>query len=399
MGVWLGYFPFKSKTNASMTAKYLPSLSCLVLGLLLFPLCAVAQALYPYKITGKLAAGSGETVYLAKGTYIPNDSKQPIDSVKLRNNGFRLSGKVATPGPYSLFIKGQPSFKIIYLDGSQLRVDGEARAIHEARVSGSRDMEVLGVFSQEVAAIKKSEEAVINEMKEYGKRQEIQLLKASKLKLDSIQAYLHGTINRLVGQYPASYAALYYLDIYGEKVMPTDQVMALLDNMPRVYKAVPLHGELKAKLWASQNLKEGSPVIHFSLPDSAGTMFRTTANKGYWLLDFWASWCGPCRAEHPRLRALYEEFADNGFTILSVSIDTNREAWLKAVQKDKLTWQQVIAIEGKSNLAIARYGIHEIPINYLIGPDGTIIGKNLKGQQLRDKLLDLYGAQVSKERK
>ena len=117
--------------------------------------------------------------------------------------------------------------------------------------------------------------------------------------------------------------------------------------------------------------------------------FTAEAGKGVVLVDFWASWCGPCRQENPNVVKAYEKFKDRGFDILGVSLDDNKDKWLKAVEADKLTWTHVSDLKGWKNAAADLYGVRAIPQNVLIDPKGKIIAKNLRGDKLEEKLEEL----------
>ena len=109
------------------------------------------------------------------------------------------------------------------------------------------------------------------------------------------------------------------------------------------------------------------------------------------LVDFWASWCPPCRAENPVLVQTYQQYRKKNFTILSVSLDHNRAAWLNAVKTDGLTWPQVSDLQGWDNAAATRYHIQAVPQNYLLDPSGHIVGQNLRGAALAQRLAQLLG--------
>lgn len=130
----------------------------------------------------------------------------------------------------------------------------------------------------------------------------------------------------------------------------------------------------------------------FRQADPQGNVVQLSALRGqYVLLDFWASWCPPCRKENPVLVQAYHRYKNKKFTILSVSLDHNRAAWLKAVQSDGLTWRQVSDLKGWDNAAAASYHIEEIPQNYLLDPSGHVVGQNLRGSALEQRLAQLLG--------
>jgi peroxiredoxin len=125
--------------------------------------------------------------------------------------------------------------------------------------------------------------------------------------------------------------------------------------------------------------------------DVSGKDVKLSSFRGkYVLLDFWASWCGPCRQENPNVVNAFNQYKEKNFTVLGVSLDRARDPWLKAIQDDKLTWTQLSDLKFWSNEVAVQYKIQSIPQNYLIDPDGKIVGKNLRGEQLRLKLENIF---------
>lgn len=136
----------------------------------------------------------------------------------------------------------------------------------------------------------------------------------------------------------------------------------------------------------------GSDAIEFTQNDTTGKPVSLNSFRGkYVLIDFWASWCKPCRMENPNVVTAYNKFKDKNFTVLGVSLDKARESWIQAIKDDGLAWTQVSDLQFWNNAAARKYKIESIPQNYLVDPNGKIVGKNLRGQDLETKLCELLG--------
>jgi len=140
---------------------------------------------------------------------------------------------------------------------------------------------------------------------------------------------------------------------------------------------------LSSVLVISAQVKKGTPAPEISLPDISGQTVSLSSLKGtVVLIDFWASWCGPCRKNNPNLLALYEKFKDKGFEILGVSVDKSNTDWKSAIAKDGLTWKQLIDNAGWNSQATIDYGVEAIPASFLVDRKGTVRGVNLEGREL-----------------
>jgi peroxiredoxin len=151
---------------------------------------------------------------------------------------------------------------------------------------------------------------------------------------------------------------------------------------------------LRRKVSAATQFSPGGTPPEFVQEDPSGQELRLSDFKGqYLLLDFWASWCGPCRRENPNVVRMYKTYKDKGFEILGISLDNNKQRWLNAIEKDQLTWPQVSDLKGWSNEVAQQYQVTSIPKTFLLDPDGKIIAVNLRGPALEAKLEEIFSSQ------
>lgn len=192
-----------------------------------------------------------------------------------------------------------------------------------------------------------------------------------------------------IKSHPDSYVTLDMVASKGGIINPKTFEPLLNGLSPRL-KNTETAKKLAIKLDKTKKTAIGVMAADFSQPDVNGKMIALSSFKGkYVLLDFWASWCGPCRAENPHVLKAYNEFKDKNFDVFAVSLDDKKENWLKAVKDDAMPWTQVSDLKGWKNQAAGMYAITAIPQNFLINPEGKIIASNLRGEDLAKKLKEL----------
>ncbi|RYG32810.1 MAG: TlpA family protein disulfide reductase, partial [Chitinophagaceae bacterium] len=197
-------------------------------------------------------------------------------------------------------------------------------------------------------------------------------------------------LRSLIRQNPKSAVSVYT----AMAVLDTESNFAFTDSMAAVFgKQIPKSRYVKMLREKNDRLRNtavGGTAPDIKLPGPDGSEIALSSLRGkYVLIDFWASWCGPCRQENPNVVRLYNKYKDQNFEIFGVSLDKDKEKWLQAIQKDNLTWIHVSDLKFWQSEAAGLYNITSIPATVLIDPQGKIIAKNLRGQALEEKVAEL----------
>ncbi len=321
-----------------------------------------------------------------------SDANKPTDTLArtmVKDGLFVLTGHVKEPNLLELNF-GQAKKKIpLFIGNESVKVAGDIGNLAGIKASGSSSETDFIAFQQ----IFNPYFAHINQLSQLANSPD------ATLKKDSIGNVYQFTVMSLqvqvdsfIQQRKSSYVSPFLLVVVNQL---SDDVFLL----ERRYQS--LSADVQQSMYG-QYLNEqisngkigavGSDALDFIQADTAGNPVSLSSFKGkYVLVDFWASWCKPCRMENPNVLAAYDRFKAKNFTVLGVSLDRSREAWIKAIQDDKLTWSQVSDLKFWNNAVAQQYRIQQIPQNFLIDPNGKIVGKNLRGADLDSRLCALLG--------
>jgi peroxiredoxin len=173
--------------------------------------------------------------------------------------------------------------------------------------------------------------------------------------------------------------------------MEASEIKEVLEYLTYQVSSTPLVDEIRQRMIAMQNSEVGKTAPDFELNDTDGNQVKLSDVIGAKLLlvDFWASWCNPCRDENPNVVAVYNKYKLKGFDVFGVSLDKDKDKWLQAIKDDKLTWTHVSQLEGWTSIAAEKYAVMSIPANFLLDENGIIIAKNLRGEDLENKVKEI----------
>ncbi|SEM13754.1 Peroxiredoxin [Chitinophaga rupis] len=361
------------------------------------PLCMQAQV--PFQITGKI----GALKVPAKIVLSYTDSSENIitDSAILRNGRFEFSGRVAYPTRASLELyhqdgrsaNGQPDILTVYLDSNPVKVTGKD-SVKNAIVRGSKLNEqytnlraALKPFNDQFAALSEANASYAAE-----KGDTRAMMPGMKEQWAAVANKKIAVVKQFIADNPESYLSLEMLPMVLSLPYKPEEMEPAFNALAPAVRNTAAGKKMAEQIVRLKTTGVGSPAPDFVQNDTSGVPVRLSSFRGkYVLVDFWASWCHPCRADNPNLVKSFNQYKDKNFTVLGVSLDRpgDREKWLKAIHDDGLAWTNVSDLAFWKNAAAKLYGVHAIPQNYLVDPSGKIIAQNLHGEELDKKLNEL----------
>ncbi|MCW3088487.1 MAG: Peroxiredoxin [Sediminibacterium sp.] len=354
-----------------------------VLVVLLFPFVAMAQNADGFMVRGKLTGLKDSTdVFLVNG----NDG-QTVFTTKAMNGAFTLKGKLADPGIFQLNIAGLKDPVDLFMYNDAVAVTGDLADARSINVKGSSLQDDFMVFKAEFVPLLdklRGLAAVINPEKDPLRRDSL-LQQYNIYKYKALEATL-----RFVKTKNASPVAPFVLTVMTPVFNSFSEVETNYAALLPAAKKGVFARMIEKNIADARIGSIGSQAMDFTQKDVNDKPVTLSSFRGkYVLIDFWASWCRPCRAENPNVVNAYNKYKDKNFTVLGVSLDQAKPNWIQAIQADKLTWTHVSDLKFWENAVAQLYRIQSIPANMLIDPTGKIIAKDLRGEDLNRALKDL----------
>jgi peroxiredoxin len=370
----------------------------------LLPTLAFAQiATKNFTINGKAGTITKPTwAYL----FYQTGANKVIDSALVINGNFTISGNIFLPSNSTLVIDhtgagsgklgNTPDFLNFWLDKGTTNITTDKDSIKNAAITGSVINDDSKLLTQLLAPVNNEAKKLNDEKNAAPQSQQNtpQFQHDMQARYKALQDKQHNVFKTFITAHPASFISLIIINMMGKQGADPVEMDVLYTGLDASLKDMEIGRVLKSSIDQSKATAIGSIAPDFTQPDVNGMPVKLSSFRGkYVLLDFWASWCGPCRAENPNVVKAYTKYKDKNFTVLGVSLDRpdGKADWQKAIKSDGLSWTQVSDLKYWSNEAAVLYFVQSIPANFLLDPNGKIIAKDLRGVDLDNKLAELFG--------
>lgn len=348
-----------------------------------------------FTISGQIKNPQTGQVILIQEEDINRKKSRPIGEIKLDANGNFNADFDLEPHIYTIDFYGKKKVTLAIDKGQKINIKADGSDLENIEITGSEDTKLLQdyeeVRNESLERLVKRVRAKISELEKQNdpaNSAEIKKLGVAEIEnYEKHKAELNDFIENKMGTSIAVYPTSLRWD--GDENIPLFEGIA--NDFAIAHPDLEISKRLKEKVEALKNTSVGGKVAEIKMPDKDGKEVALSSIEGkYILIDFWASWCGPCRRESKIVADLYEKYQDKGFEIYGVSLDSEKDKWLKAIEQDERNWTNVSTLQGFETPATFEYAVTALPAKFIVDADGKIIAKNLHGKELEEKVKSLF---------
>ena len=339
-------------------------------------------------IKGNIEGKFAGNVYLQKNL----DGKfQVLDTAVVENGKFKFTGKIDSPDIYYIGID-ESRYVSFFNEPAEIKITFHIDSLAKPTIKGSESDKEYRKYMQTMDEYRSAQIGIYTQYNEAHRSADSAKIKSLEAEMEELENKHIENIKAFVSNNPGSFVSPYVAmrHSYEMDLAQLKEISGKLDNKVKKSSFAVMLDE-RIKTLESVDIGKQAPDFTMNNPDGVPVTLSSLRGKIV-LVDFWASWCGPCRRENPNVVNAYKKYSPLGFDIIGVSLDRDMESWKKAIQDDKLTWTHVSDLQYWNNAASKQYGIMSIPSNVLLDKNGVIIARNLTGEDLHKKLEELLKA-------
>ena len=343
-----------------------------------------------YQITGTISGNIADAtkVYLRKSDADLKPAE--ADSTTVVNGNFSFAGQIGEPELHYIFVEGSRGGIPLILEKGNLEITAHKDSLFAAEVTGTPQNEAYGEFLEGSQQLANRRNSINQELRTAMAAQDTANMSSLRDEFFELQDEGINFEKTFVQSHPdALISALIINRMLQQQSLPSGEVEALYNGLNQDIRNTSLGSGIAKKLESTKRTAIGSMAPDFSAPTPSGEQLALSQVLGkVTLVDFWAAWCRPCRAENPNVVRVYEKYKDKGLTILGVSLDRNADDWKKAIEVDGLDWHHVSNVRYFDEIA-ELYNVSAIPASFILDENGVIVAKNLRGEALEAKIAEL----------
>ncbi|WP_350285723.1 TlpA disulfide reductase family protein [uncultured Croceitalea sp.] len=333
---------------------------------------------------------NGTKVFL-KTTDSLSRSLIEVDTTTIENGTFKFVGASDEPIMHYLMIDNVQGNAPVIVENGTISFRAQKDSLAFSKVKGTAQNEMFMDYLDESRTISSMSRSMNEEFSNARMQRDSAVMNSLREEFMELQERAKTFELDFVKKNPSALISVLILDkVVSTKALPTNEIQELFDALTPEIKATIPGKRIKEQLDKLKTTEVGAVAPDFSAPTPSGEVLALNEIKGkVTLIDFWAAWCRPCRAENPNIVSVYEKYKDKGLQIVGVSLDRKAEDWTKAIQDDNLTWNHVSHLQYFQDPIAQMYGVNAIPAAFLIDENGVIIAKNLRGNALEQKVAEL----------
>ncbi|MGB5508830.1 redoxin domain-containing protein [Robiginitalea sp.] len=357
--------------------------------LLLFAGCS-AETKSGYEITGSIAGPleEGTQVFLRKSD--ENMRAIPGDTALISNGTFSFSGDAAIPELRYIFIEGVNAGIPVFVENGSINITAHRDSLGRAGVEGTPQNAYYSDFVEGTRQLMDRRNAINSEMQVAMQSRDTANMNALRDEFFELQGSALDYEITFIAEHPdALISAMVLSRMLQSQSLPNAEIASLFKGLDESIQVSPLGANINSQISSQERTSVGAQAPDFSAPTPSGEVLALNDILGkVTLVDFWAAWCRPCRAENPNIVKVYEKYKDKGLSILGVSLDRNAADWINAIEQDGLTWHHVSNVRYFDEIA-ELYNVRAIPASFILDENGVIVAKNLRGESLEAKIAEL----------